>query len=226
MSITVAAVVAWNPKVGHRRTFRNELASLPPASAYAFNECGGHWDDLDHWARRQGSTVLTGTGDIGSNSALILGPDVKVIRWGVEIVDVPWRGPKGKRIEGRSIVWALVEIDGVPLFLVVDHGPWNPVLNWRAWRAYQQRLRRMGTWFPSVDLLLVGDHNQPWSTRIAWAIRGTANKIRARYIASGSPLDYGIFRSGTKPRWLRVTARKGVRLFSDHAYIVYRLVTR
>lgn len=224
--MTIANVVAWNLKVGRRVTFPNELASLPHASVYAFNECGGHWDDLDRWSNDAGLAIITSVGDVGSNSALFLSAKrVEIVNGGVEIVDVEFRGPKGKRIPGRSIVWALVRVDDVPLFLVLDHGPWNPVLNFRAWRAYQQRLRRMGTWFPSVDMLLVGDHNQSHATRAAWAIRGTANAIRARLVPGGGSVDFAIHRPGRFKRWA-VTTIKGARMFSDHAYYLYRLVSR
>lgn len=219
-------VVAWNLNNGDRPTFPNELASLPEAVAYAFNETAGHNGDLDRWAKRLNLRCVTGTGDAGSNVQLYLDRDrVVVERWGVEIVDVPWRGPKGKRIAARAIVWALVQVDGIPLLLVAVHGQWNPVRNLRAWRAYQRTLRRVVRRWTHVDVLVIGDHNQSFAKRIAWSVRRTAWRVGARVIPTGLPVDYGLLRPGRVRRWA-VTARKGARMLSDHRYVVYRLVKR
>lgn len=229
---TVVNVVAWNLNNGDRPSFPNELASLPEAVAYAFSETAGHNNDLDRWAKRKGLRCITGVGDIGSNVQLYLDADrVSLVptddpdHYGVEIVHVTWRGPKGKPIAGRSFVWALVEVDGVPLLLVAVHGPWNPVKNFRAWRAYWRAVRRLARHFPSVDMLLVGDLNQSFAKRVAWSIRRTAWRLRARVVPTALPVDYGLFRPRRRSRWT-VTARKGARMLSDHAYVLYRLVKR
>lgn len=230
--MNLVKVVAWNLGNGDRATFPNELASLPEAVAYAFNELAGHLVDLDRWADRRhllavvNPALVDGTRDVVRNTQLYVDPaHVKILRYGVEVVEVPWRGPKGKRIAGRSIVWAHVEIDGVKIVLVAVHAPWGPLVNRKAWRAYQETLRRIGGWFPSDDMLILGDQNQSWAARTAFAIRGTANVIRARLVPGGGTVDFGLFRPGRVRRW-SVSARKGLRLFSDHAYIVYRLVAR
>lgn len=216
-----ANVVAWNCKVGRRKSFRSELDRLPAASVYAFNEADGHYADLADWAEDKGLRRLEASGGI----ALFVGQRVEVIASGVDVVKARWVGPKGKRFRSRPIVWGLLKIDDRGLYLEVQHAPWNPVKNSRAWRAYQQRLRDLGEWFPSVDLLIVGDTNQSWAKRVAWAIRGTANKIRGRYVPTGSSIDFGIFRPGKKPLW-DVKGIEGAELGSDHAYVTYRLTPR
>lgn len=215
------AVLAWNVRVGRRKGFSAELRRLPWASVYAFNEADGHWSDLADWAKERDLRRVEASGGV----ALYVGKRVQIEGSGVKHVNARWFGPKGKRFNTRPIVWALLRVDGRPLFVVVQHAPWNPVKNAVAWKAYQQQLRRMGTWFPSVDMLLIGDANQSWAKRVAWAIRGTANKIRGRYVPTGASVDYGIFRPG-KNGWATVRGALGVRHGSDHAYTMYRLVNK
>lgn len=216
-----ANVVAWNCKVGRRKSFRSELDRLPTAVVYAFNEADGHYDVLADWAEDESLRRVQASGGV----ALYVSRRVEVIASGVDTVRARWVGPKGKVFRSRPIVWALLKVDGRGLYLEVQHGPWNPVKNAAAWRAYQQRLRALGAWFPSVDLLIVGDPNMSWAKRVAWAIRGTANKIRARYVPTGAVIDFGIFRPGNKPQW-DVKGIEGDEMGSDHPFVLYRLTPK
>lgn len=217
------AVLAWNCKVGRRKSFDTELDRLPPHSIYAFNEAVGRGREaqLADWARERKLRRIESSGGV----MLYVGPRVVDVGSGVEHVNARWLGPKGKRFNTRPIIWAMLRVDNRPLYVVVQHAPWNPVKNGVAWRAYQKRLRRMGTWFPSVDMLLIGDANQSWAKRVAWAIRGTANKIRGRYVPTGAAVDYAVFRPGDPGEFL-VKGALGARLGSDHKYTSYRLISK
>lgn len=211
-------VVGWNCKVGRRRNFRDELDELPVADVYAFNEADGHYGDLRRWA---GSRDLHEVHSVGG-IAVYISRRTKLIASRVELVKSRWHGPKGKLFRDRPIAWVLVEILGLPLFVPVQHGPWNPVRNAVAWAAYQRKLAQVGTWYPYADMLLVGDGNQRWSARALVSIRRTAARFRGRYVPTGAALDYGVFRSGTTQRW-KVTGAKGPRLGSDHPVTTYTL---
>ncbi|QSR25513.1 hypothetical protein CFH99_07735 [Nocardioides aromaticivorans] len=216
-----ASVLAWNCKVGRRKGFRTELDRLPRVSVYVFNEADGHWADLADWATDRGLTRVAADGGVG----IYVSKRVEVVSFRVETVTARWRGPKGKLFRERPIIWALLRIDGRALFVVAQHAPWNPVRNAVAWRAYQKKLRQVGTWFPFADMLLVGDANMSWAKRAAWSVRSTVRRIRGRVVTTGASVDYAAFRPGTSPQWT-VRGSLGVRLGSDHPFTQYRLVNR
>lgn len=216
-----ASVLAWNCKVGRRKGFRAELDRLPRVSVYVFNEADGHWGDLADWAAERDLRRAQASGGV----AIYVSKRAKVVESRVEIVAARWRGPKGKLFRERPIVWALVKIDGRALFVVAQHAPWNPVRNAVAWRAYQLKLRQIGTWFPYADMLLVGDANMSWEKRAAWSVRSTVRRFRGRYVPTGAPIDYAAFRPGTSGQWT-VRGSLGVRLGSDHPFTLYRLANR
>ena len=219
--VVPAVALAWNCKVGRRKSFPAELDSLPLASVAAFNEADGHWADLADWAKERGMRRVAADGGVG----LYVGKRVEVVEFRVEHVEARWRGPKGKLFVSRPIIWALLRIDGRALFVVVQHAPWNPIKNAVAWRAYQAKLRQVGTWFPFADMLLVGDANQSWAKRTAWSIRATVRKFRGRQVTTGASVDYAAFRPGENGQW-RVRGVLGKRLGSDHPYTAYRLINR
>lgn len=214
-------ILAWNCKVGRRRSFRAELDRLPDAAIYAFNEADGHYGDLADWAASRNLRRVHAVGGI----AVFLAPGVRLIASRVELVEAKWRGPKGKLFRSRPIAWVLVEINGCPLFVPVQHAPWNPIKNAIAWKAYQAKLAQVLTWYPYADALLVGDTNQRWITRAVVSLRRTAARVRGRLVATGAPLDYGVFRPGTTQRWT-VVGRRGSRLRSDHHVVTFDLTPR
>lgn len=222
-------VVVWNCKVGDRDHFPAELDTLRGKKVIGLLETGGHRGDIYRWAARHGyTTIVTGEGDVGASSMLLIHKTVAVQHSGVLVSRVKWKGPKGKTIEGRAFPWARVVLDGRVLDVVVVHMPWNPARNLRAWISCSSMIRRFATSHPSVDQLYLGDFNQRTSVRVLWSIWRTARRIGGRIIATGAPLDYGILRPAKRPagrpvRPVVVTGHKGAQLDSDHHVVTYEI---
>lgn len=219
-------VVAWNVKVGDRRSFLDEMRALGTPPVIGLMETPGHKVDIRTWARRAGYVVHRTALD----SQLLVRNDVELIGRGTITVTTPWRGPKGKRIAGRVFPWVRVRVDGVDLVVLLVHMPWNPIRNARAWIACARAVRRFAAEHPGINLLVVGDLNQRANVRRPYSMRGTANKIGGQIIATGALLDYAIYRPArsdakvTRPRG--VSGRKGARMGSDHPVVAYNITQK
>lgn len=215
-------VVAWNVKVGDRDDFLAELRALGTPPVIGLMETPGHRDDIRTWARRSGYVVHSDTWD----SILLVRNDVELVERGALVVRTRWRGPKGKRIDGRVFPWVRIKLDGRVLDVLLVHMPWNPVRNWRAWIACTRAVRRFARNHPGADLLVVGDLNQRASARGPGSIYATSKAIRGRIIPTGALLDYAIYRPASPAGRFRpaaVSGRKGARMGSDHPVAAYNL---
>lgn len=220
--------IAWNMKVGSRDGVDDALDALAASGARLIGlmECLGHWKVIRRWATANGWSVITGVGDPGSSSAYLVRHGSGHHSGGVIVVKTRWRGPKGKRIAGRPIVWEKSTDDGRQTLDVLVHGVWNPVLNVLAKRRIAEEIRRLADRNPGWDLYVRGDFNERVDSRRPFSPLGTANKIGARIIASGAPLDYVMFRPAPKPvgqmirrKVPKPVAVKGPKYGSDHPSI-------
>lgn len=225
----------WNMKANRARTPRGYVQLLramrrilrrcggrPPVISLI--ECGGNWRVVERIARRRGYRIITGTGDEGSSSALLVRTDVTLIDSGVIRVRDKWVGPKGKTHHGRAFPWATYKLGGRVRTTVVVHMPWNPRLNDDAWNACQRALvdfadKRFGF------LEYLGDWN--WSSRstATGSPHGIAAKIGGRIVHTGDRLMFAIVRqarTGELDRILHVAGDAKTREGSDHPYAVLR----
>lgn len=222
-------VVAWNCKVGSRPHFDAELETLAGRRVIGLMETGGHRDDIRKFAIKHGYSIVSGSGDTGASSQLLVKHRSGVVASGVVTIGTPWRGPKGKRIDGRAFPWVKLDVDGRKTLVILVHMPWGPTKpsNVRAWVACSRVLRRLAKINPGWDVLIVGDLNQPASSRLPYSILGTANKIGGRIVSTGAPLDYAIYRRSTTPRPsgrpVVARGRKGSKLGSDHPVVTYSI---
>lgn len=225
----IGSVVSWNCKVGNRANFKAELDTFLGKAVIGLMETGGHRNDINHWAKEHGYSVFSGVGEIGASSQLLVKHRSNVIDHGVVTIKTPWRGPKGKWIRGRAFPWVKMVIDGQKTLLILAHMPWSPTkpTNIRAWVTCSRVLRRLAAINPDWNVLIMGDLNQPATSRLPYSILGTANKIEGRIVPTGAPLDYAIFRRSTSPRPpgrpLLAHGRKGTRLGSDHHVVTYSI---
>lgn len=225
----VGDVVSWNCKVGSRAHFDAELDALDGKTVIGLMETGGHRSDITAWAREHGYSIFSGTGETGASSQLLVKHRSQVSAHGVVTIKTPWRGPKGKRINGRAFPWAKLVLDGRPTLVILVHMPWGPTkpANVRAWVMCSRVLRRLARINPGWDVLIVGDLNQSASSRLPYSILGTANKIGGRIVTTGAPLDYGIYRPAKSARLAArpvvVRGRRGERMGSDHPVICYSI---
>lgn len=223
----MSTVVAWNMKVGRREGVPAALAALGDPIVLGLMETAGHRGDIARHAASHGYSIVTGSGDVGASSQLLVKHGSGVVSTGVVTVPTVWRGPKGRRIGGRAFPWVKLHINGRPTLVILAHMPWNPVRNPRAWIACTKTLRRLVTINPAWDVLIVGDLNQGARVRLPWSILGTANKVGGRIVATGAGLDYGIFRRATTGRWrprpIATTGKRGPAHGSDHPSITYRI---
>lgn len=220
----VGDVTVWNCKVGTRSTFTAELNALGKPPVIALMETIGHQRLIRAWAEKNGYQITQGTADRGASMILTRG-NVELLGDGVLTVTTPWRGPKGKKIRGRVLPWVKVRIEGRLLTVLLVHMPWGPIVNRAATRDVMEAVRGYAKRNTGGDLLIPGDWNRKASSRAAYSPLGTAHVIDGWIVATGTSIDYGIFRPGRAPTQLarpqRVTGRKGTRLRSDHYVTTY-----
>lgn len=222
-------IAVWNCKVGDREHFVRELDTLRGKKVIGLLETGGHRGDIHRWAARHGYTkIVTGEGDVGASSMLLIHKSIAVQHSGVLVSRVKWKGPKGKTIDGRAFPWARIVLDGRVLDVVVVHMPWNPMRNVRAWISCSSLIRKFAFSHPGADQLYVGDFNQRTSVRSLWSIWRTVRRIGGRIVATGAALDYAILRPAKRPagrpvRPVVVSGHKGARLGSDHHVVTYEI---
>lgn len=223
-----ATRVAWNMKVGRRAGVEAALDALAESGARLIGlmECLGHWPVIRAWAADNGWSIVTGEGDPGSSSAYLVRHNSGHVDGGTITIPTWWRGPKRKRIRGRTIVWEKSVEAGRPTLDVLVHGVWNPVLNALANRRIHLEIRRLAAINPGWDLYVRGDLNARADSRRPFSPLGTANKIGGRIIATGASVDLVIWRPAVKPGpgvvRLRVpdpVAVKGEKYGSDHPAI-------
>lgn len=174
-------------------------------------ECRGNWAVIQRIAKRYGYRVVTGVGDEGSSSALLVRDGLKILDKGMIGTGIVWDGPKGRAHLGRRFPWATVELQGVPRTFVVVHMPWNPRTNRNAWDAC---LAALYAFEADGEVEFMGDWN---TTRIA----AIARRLRARVIRTGDPLMYALVRPAPGQP-LTVIGDAKTTEGSDHPYVVTR----
>lgn len=223
-----AEQVAWNMNNGARDDVDKALDALAASGARLIGlmECLGHWPVIRKWAKANGFSIITGEGDPGSSSAFLVRHESGHLDGGTITIPTWWRGPKGKRIRGRTIVWEKSVVDGRPTLDVLVHGGWNPVLNALVNRRIHEEIRELAAKNPGWDMYVRGDLNARADSRRPFSPLGTANKIGAEIIATGASVDLVMFRPAAKPtgevRRLPVpkpVAVKGDKYDSDHPAI-------
>ena len=217
--------VAWNMKVGRRAGVAEALDALAASGARLIGlmECLGHWPVIRSWAKSRGWSIITGVGDPGSSSAYLVRHRTGHVSGGTITIPTRWRGPKGRRIPGRTIVWEKSIDDGRPTLDVLVHGVWNPVLNFLANRRIHLEIRRLAEINPGWDMYVRGDLNARADSRRPFSPLGTANKIGAEIVPTGALVDLVMFRPAPKPiggvirrKVPRPVAVKGGKYGSDH----------
>lgn len=222
----IGDVAAWNTKVGDRENFPAELDAFIGKRVIGLMETGGHRGDIARWATGKGYSIVSGSGEIGASSQLLVQHRSGLIDRGVIRVTTPWRGPKGKRINGRAFPWVILPINGRPTLVLLVHDVWNSAKNWRAKRATALAIRRLAAAHRDVDFLVIGDLNQSPTSRLPYSTLGTTNKIRGSIVSTGASVDYGIYRPARNPAAARpavVRGRKGGRMGSDHPVVSYSI---
>lgn len=223
----------WNMKANRARTRMGYLRLLwalrrilrrsggrPPVIGLI--ECGGNWRVVERIARRRGYRIITGVGDEGSSSALLVRRDVTLIDSGVIRTRAVWVGPKGKKHDGRGFPWATYKLDGRVRTTVVVHVPWDPAgRNEQAWHACRDALIRFAS--KRLGFLeLEGDWNLSARSE---EIRRLAQQLGGRVIHTGDALMFAIVRQAKVAqldRVIHVTGDAKTREGSDHPYAVLR----
>lgn len=222
--LAVADAVFWNMNNGARPGVRNALEAINKSGArvIALNECSGHWPVLRDFAKDRGFTVITGKGELGTASGILARHRSGHEGHGVQTVRVPWTGPQGKAIAGRTLLYEKAIVEGRRIMTVDLHQVWGPNRdsNDEAKRAVVEHVRRWAEKNPTWDLFIGPDHNESRTSTAPFSPLGTANAIGGRILAGGSGPDYIIYRpaivtpDGARPALPRVAV--GPDLDSDH----------
>lgn len=216
--------VFWNMKVGRRPGVRAVLDALAASGCrnICLNECGGHWSVIRAWAKARGWSIITGEGDVGSASAILVKHHSGHIDSGTKTIDIPWKGPKGKTIPGRVLIWEKAHVGDRRVLTIDMHQVWGPnrESNDDTKRAVAETVRRWADLNPGWDIYAGADHNEDRHARTPFSPLGTANYIDGRILPGGHGVDYIIHRpalkpaAGTRPSVPRV--KVGGKYDSDH----------
>lgn len=229
-----ALVVAWNTRARDNEPFAANLVRASrngTVPVVGLMEVNGNRGPIRPFAKAHGYAIVTGEGEIGGSSQLLVKTsEARIINSGVIQIGTPWWGPKGKRIDGRAFPWASVEFDdGRELLVILAHLIWGPfrIRNWPAHVAELRALRRFIEARDGIDILLAGDLNQAASRRGPGSMRAFARQIDGRIVHTGASVDYGIYRPAPRPlaigRPVVIDGDVGSRFGSDHPSAYYEI---
>jgi hypothetical protein len=225
---------AWNTRARDNEPFGVNLVRASrngTVPLFGVMEVNGNRTPIRRFAKTYGYDIVTGEGEIGGSSQLLVKTDAaRIINSGVIQINTPWWGPKGKRINGRAFPWAAVELDdGREVLVILAHLIWGPfrVRNWPAHVAELRALRRFIQARHGIDTLIMGDLNQPASRRGLGSMQAFARQIGGRIIHTGASVDYGIFRPAPRPHRLGrpvvIDGDVGSKFGSDHPSAYYSI---
>ena len=225
--------VAWNTRARDNENLDANLVRVSRNGTVPIvgtMEVNGNRAPIGRFAKIHGYDVVTGEGERGGSAQLLIKSDVaRILNSGVIEIGTDWFGPKGGRIDGRAFPWAAVDLDNRELLVILTHLIWGPyrVRNWPAHVAELRALRRFIMARHGIDILMIGDLNQPASRRGLGSMQAFARQIDGRIIHTGASVDYGIFRPAPRPQHLGrpvvINGDVGSKFGSDHPSAYYAI---
>lgn len=217
-------VIAYNLKAHRGNAAGRDVAAIidaeRPHVLHLF-ETAGNRRAVRRVTRAQYRRPITGRGNDGGSTWLLVRKDVPVRRTALLVSRRVWRGPKGGRRIGRTLPMAAITYRGRRVLDVAVHDVWNQTRqaggNAAAHEQVHTRLEHVGR-VNRGALTLSGDWNRPAAAKGEGTPRDLAATIGAKVIETGAHVDYALVR-GLEAKGITLGRLKGG---SDHVPVRIR----